>query len=157
MNITNRQLQCCCSSRIRQFHRAELHYIFAHGNLLCTGNIPPPWVLLLKQISWGKKNKKIRGWNGKKLPAWGECKHIPTEHWTQDCRKAPAAPVLESHGQPEPTPSHPLGQSPCHATRARFSAQKRCGQPQTFWGWMFPHKAAGPSQPRCQSYLINHK
>lgn len=56
-----------------------------------------------------------------------------------------------------PQPSPRAESLPCHQVTSNSSAQKRCGQPHTFWGWMFPYNAAGPSQPRCQSYLINHK
>lgn len=99
MDITNRQLQHCCSYRIQQFHRAELHYIFAHGNLHCTGNTPLlNWVSLLKQISQEKKIKIKIEVRMEEKPAWSsqlsaERRHVPANpssrraavHTTQPC------------------------------------------------------------------------
>lgn len=126
MNITNGQLQCCCSSRIRQFHRAELHYIFAHGNLLCTGNIPPPWVLLLKQIGWGKKKKKKdRGLEWEKITSLGRDQANPHRALSAGLQKSTRSFCPGEPGISWAAPSHPPGHSPCHATRSPATALPR--------------------------------
>jgi len=94
MDTTNGQLWCCCSYRIQQFHRAQLHYVLAHSNLCSTGNtLLLNRVWLLKQISQKKTTNRLEVGMAEK-PAWpsqppAERRDIPKHPSSEHAAYAP--------------------------------------------------------------------